>query len=328
MVQERLCAIGVDLGGTKIEVGLVDSAGCLVSSTRINTRVFAGSAGIESDIAATIKRLTDETLRVPVGVGIGVAGQIERLSGAVDFSPNLGWREVPLRADVESMAKMPTVVTNDVRAITLGEWIFGAGRGCSDIVSLFVGTGVGGGIVSGGRMLEGCTNSAGEIGHIVIDTDGPPCTCGNRGCLESLAGGWGIAARARDAVRSDTLDSTVLLQLAGGDMDAISARIVATAHRKGDPLASAVMDRARDALIAGGVSLVNAFNPCRIVLGGGIIDGIPEWVEQIRDGILRQSLPAATRNLRVVKGELGPKAGVIGAAVLALRTFAEGSTVP
>jgi glucokinase len=324
MVQEHTCAIGVDLGGTKAEVALVGSTGLLLSSTRMTTRVVAGPAGIEFDIATTIKKLTDESSFVPVGVGIGVAGQIERLSGVVDFSPNLGWRRVPLRADIEGITKIPTVVTNDVRAITLGEWIFGAGRGCSDIVCLFVGTGVGGGIVSGGHMLEGCTNTAGEIGHIVIDANGPACTCGNRGCLEAFAGGWAIAERARDAVRKNPSDGAMLLRLVHDDIDAISARTVAEAKRQGDTLASAVMDAARDALVAGGVSMVNAFNPERVVLGGGIIEGMPEWVEQIRNGILRRSLPAATRDLCVVKGDMGSKAGVIGAATLALRAFTEG----
>jgi glucokinase len=135
----------------------------------------------------------------PVG-GSGSAGQIDPEHGMVRFAPNLGWHNVPFQSDLAGALGLPVVVTNDVRAATWGEWLHGAGKGCNDLVCLFIGTGIGGGVVSGGKMLSGCSNTAGEVGHMIINLHGPPCSCGSRGCFEALAGGWAIARQAREAV--------------------------------------------------------------------------------------------------------------------------------
>jgi glucokinase len=320
---QKTFAIGIDLGGTKLDVALVDNEGSVGSSLRMKTRVADGPAEIESDMIHAIESLMAGAYCLPVGIGIGIAGQVDELTGSIDLSPNLGWRGVPLRADLEKMLKMPTVITNDVRAIALGEWTFGAGRGSSDVVCLFVGTGIGGGVVSGGRILTGCTNTAGEIGHMTIDINGPLCTCGNRGCLEALSGGWAIAVQARDAVQQNPDDGKRLLELANGSLDGITAETVAIASRDGDPLSRSIMETACRALIAGSVSLVNAFNPCRLILGGGVIDGVPELVDRVREGVYRLALPTAVRQLDITTGSLGSKAGVVGAASVVFRAFAD-----
>jgi len=157
---------------------------------------------------------------------------------------------VPLRADLETLTDLRTAVVNDVRAAMWGEWLFGAGRGSRDLVCVFVGTGIGGGIISGGRVLEGCSNTAGEIGHMTIDLNGPVCHCGNRGCLEAVAGGWGIARKTREMVRTHPVAGAAILKAAAGNVEDITAKILVHAYYGGDALAREIMDEVANALAA------------------------------------------------------------------------------
>ena len=262
----------------------------------------------------------------PAGLGVGVAGQVTAAAGVVRFAPNLNWREVPLQDRLNQALGLPVVVTNDVRAATWGEWLHGAGQGAEDLICLFIGTGIGGGVVSGGRMLEGCTNTAGELGHLTTDLNGPRCTCGHRGCLEALAGGWAIARRAREAIRDAPAAGQAFLQAAGLKEpvapEDVNAGVVAAAARAQDPLARLLVDEVARALVAGTVGLVNAFNPCRLILGGGVMQGLPELLDRIDTGIRRFALTAATEGLQVLPAKLHNDAGVVGAATLAIRSFA------
>jgi glucokinase len=318
---QRNWAIGIDLGGTKLEVAIIDENGFIDGSIRIKTRVTEGSRAVVSDMLEAIDTLSEHNRTNIVGIGVGTAGQINKVTGDVELSPNLGWRNIPLKRSLEDISGIPVVVTNDVRAITWGEWTYGAGKGIADLVCLFVGTGIGGGVVSGGRLLEGATNTAAELGHITVSINGPQCTCGNRGCLEALSGGWGIARRAQEAVKKNRKRGKVILDNAGHSISNISSEVVALSARSGDPMAISVLETATQALVAGCVSLVNAFNPRKLIIGGGVIDGIPELMDKIKVGIRELALPAATRELEVVKSALGAHAGVIGAASLAMDTF-------
>jgi glucokinase len=169
-------------------------------------------------------------------------------------------------------------------------------------------------------MLSGCSNTAGEVGHMIINLHGPPCSCGSRGCFEALAGGWAIARDAREAVAADPSLGASLLKIAG-KRDSITAEMVAEAAKADDPLARRIIEEVTQSLIAGCVSLVNAFNPCRLILGGGVIEGSPELVNRIDQGVRRQALSAATQSLHILPAQLKNDAGVIGAAVLAMRLF-------
>jgi glucokinase len=314
-------AIGIDLGGTKTDVGLVQPGGHIQRRLRRLTQVKGGPALIKADIVAAVHELWDPTASTPVGVGVGLAGQIDPKEGNVLFAPNLGWRDVPFQRDLSQALGLPVVITNDVRAITWGEWLHGAGQGCNDLICLFVGTGIGGGVVSGGKVLSGSTNAAGEIGHLVIDWNGPSCTCGNRGCLEALAGGWAIACRAQEAVARDPSAGNTLLEMAGGKRESITAETVARAAQTGDPLAKQLMDKVAEALIAGSVSLVHAFNPSRLILGGGVIEGVPELVHRVAEGVFQRALAASTQGLEILPSKLKKNAGIVGAAMLAMHTF-------
>jgi glucokinase len=320
-------AIGVDLGGTKVEVAAVDAGGKILQRLKQPTRVETGPDRIMAAIAGMVRQLRQPHLpSPPAGVGVGVAGQINAATGVVRFAPNLNWREVPFRDRLQTALKLAVVVTNDVRAATWGEWRHGAGQGAEDLICLFIGTGIGGGVVSGGRMLSGCTNTAGELGHITTDLNGPPCTCGHRGCLEALAGGWAIARRAREAIRDAPAAGKAFLQAAGLKEpvapEDVNAGVVAAAARAQDPLARLLVDEVARALIAGTVSLVNAFNPCRLILGGGVMQGLPELLNRIDTGIRRSALTAATEGLQVLPARLQGDAGVVGAATLAIQSFA------
>jgi glucokinase len=315
-------SIGVDLGGTKLEAAHVDALGRVRQRVRKATNIKGGPSAIIEDVINCIWTLRNGVDSSPAGVGIGVAGQVDKESGKVIFAPNLEWRDVPLQSDLQHSIGLPVIVTNDVRAATWGEWLHGAGRGCDDLLCMFVGTGVGGGVVSGGRMLAGCNNTAGEVGHITVDMNGPPCSCGNRGCLEALAGGWAITRLARENVAADPEGGRLLLEMAGGFIEEINVATIARAVRGGDPMARQLMDRAASALIAGASTLINAFNPCRLILGGGVITGVPELIARIDKGVRGQALKAACASLVVLPAGLRTDAGVIGAAALAIRTFA------
>jgi glucokinase len=321
----NLASVGVDLGGTKIALALVEESGRILKASRTATDVQGGASAVIEQIREAAAALVEECDAAVVGMGIGVAGQIEPETGIVHFAPNLDWHNVPLRSALTSALNFPVVITNDVRAITWGEWLYGAGRGCSDLICVFVGTGIGGGVVINGEVVSGCSNTAGEIGHITVDRHGPQCTCGNYGCMEALAGGWGIAQQARLAISADPVAGAELLQMVHGKLEDISARTVSRAYRQGDPLAGKVISQAEDALIAGMTTLVNAFNPCRLILGGGVISGLPELVERLDRGVRMRALTAATRSLEVLHAKLGDDAGVVGAAALAMRSFMQRS---
>jgi glucokinase len=311
-------AIGIDLGGTKTIVGQVDGQGKVRRKLQLPTNAPKGPASVKQAMTGAVQSLLRDADSLPAGIGIGVAGQVNARKGAVSFAPNLGWRDEPLGEDLARATGLPVRVENDVRAATRGEWLYGAGRGCDDLVCLFVGTGIGGGVVSGGQVLTGCSNTAGELGHITLSLDGPSCRCGNRGCLEALAGGWAIAQQAREWATSDPEAGGFILSMVGGQPEKITAKIAADAAKAGDPLALSLFERVALVLAAGAASLINAFNPCRMIFGGGVIEGCPWLVKKVSQGLEERALPAALAPLRVVRSRLRQNAAVVGSAALVL----------
>ena len=313
--------LGVDLGGTKVNVVLVDAAGRLLCAHTSHIRPDKDPNMVIDDISTGINLCLNETGLKAEALGIGVAAQVD-LEGVVRGSPNLGWRNVPLKMMLEKQFGLPVFVTNDVRAAAWGEWRYGSGMGVDDLAVLFVGTGVGGGVISGGNVLSGCTNSGGELGHITIVSDGRKCRCPNKGCLEAYAGGWAIAERAQEAIRTLSHEGRSLLSLAGS-VDQVTAVTVSQAYREGDLLARLLVEETGRYLAAGVVSIVNALNPCLVVLGGGVVEGIPELISIVKDIVPTMALEAAVENLKIVKAALGGDAGAIGAAALAQELVAK-----
>ncbi len=325
-MSNQVWAIGVDLGGTKIETARVAPSGKVDRRLRTPTPVAAGAAGIRAAIVEAVTSLRKDAPAPIAAVGVGVAGQVEVHTGVVRFAPNLHWTDEPFQADLAAAIGLPVAVDNDVRVATWGEWLDGAGRGCDDLICMFVGTGIGGGVVSGGRMLVGASNTAGEIGHVPVQLNGPLCHCGNKGCVEALAGGWAIARRAQEAVAADPKAGAALLKLAGGSREAINGKIVSEALSANDALARSIIDGVADALVAGVTVLVNAFNPRRVILGGGVIEGMPALVARVREGVMPRALKAATAVLEIVPAMLHNDAGVVGAAALARQAVAANPT--
>ena len=308
--------LGIDLGGTKVEAALVDETGRVLQSHRHSTNAERGAKRVIDDIVDCVIECLSEASSQAAAAGIGVAGQVDADAGIVRTAPNLGWTDVPLQEQLETALDLPVSIANDVRAITWAVWQHGAGRGVDDLVVMFVGTGIGGGVVSGGHVLEGHQGIAGELGHRPIAPHGRSCHCPNEGCWEAYAGGWAIAERARDAVRS-TPEAGTALRSRAGSIEDITGRTVHAAYNDGDPLAIDLVNATGEYLGIGLIGVVNAFNPTRIVLGGGVIEGHPAYVEKVRHIVGERALTVATDELEIVRSELGGGAGVVGAATMA-----------
>ncbi|CRX39010.1 ROK family protein [Estrella lausannensis] len=308
-------AFGVDLGGTKIQILKVEEDGNVLEKVKIPTEVEKGADHVIAAIASSVEKLFDKQYP-PEGIGLGVAGQVEKSTGAVLFAPNLKWSNVPLTAILKERLGFPVFATNDVRAATIGELSFGAGKNAKDLLSIFVGTGIGGAIVINGRIVSGPENTAGEIGHMIVDLNGPPCTCGSRGCLEAIAAGWGMEAKARNAVNNDPVSAKRLIALAGGDPMLIKGKIIQEAAREKDPLALSIIKEGEAALIAATASLINILNPTVVLFGGGIIDANPDMVRTVEEGARKKALKAASRHVEFRLSSLKNEAGAFGAAAL------------
>jgi glucokinase len=308
--------IGIDLGGTKLAGVVIDAAGVVLAAQREPSDSLRPADELADDVAALAERLRQEVDPDGIrGVAVGVAGQVDRDRQRVHRAPNLGWHELPFGGMLKSrLDALPVGILNDVQAATWGEWKHGAARDERDAVCLFIGTGVGGGIILGGSPAGGAGGSAGELGHLPIDRNGPACRCGNRGCLESYAGGWAIGRRAFDAVASHPAAGAAMLEIAGGDASRITARVVAEAAHAGDPLARALVREAADALATAAVGIVNALNPGVLLLGGGVAEGLPELIEVVRERVSMWALPSAAADVRILRARLGANAGAIGAA--------------
>lgn len=320
-------AIGIDLGGTKIKAALIDPDGNVLHELKERTQKHGEPRDVIDQLARIVRQLLEYTDRDPaIPIGLGVAGQIDARTGALVFAPNLnGWRDFPVKQLLQDALEQPINISNDVRAAGFGEWRHGAGQGCHDIIVLFVGTGIGGCVISGGHILTGHANTAGELGHTTIVLGGPKCHCNNYGCLEAVAGGWAIARRAGELVAEDPVAGATLLERVDGNADLITAKTVSRAAQNGDPLASQIIAEAIAALIGGCVTFVNAFGPRRIIFGGGVIEGYPELIPAVAEGVRRRALPSAVADIEMVKARLGGNAGVIGAARMAREATQEGA---
>ena len=312
---EDLLTLGIDLGGTKVKTALVDSKGKILSAHKYPTNPEKGADGVIEDILKCIDGCLGDNIQKAEALGIGIAAQVD-LKGNVINAPNLRWRNVPLKRILEKKLGMPVFVLNDVNAATWGEWRYGSGKNVSDLVVIFIGTGVGGGVISGSRMVIGCDNSGGELGHITIVLDGRQCHCPNKGCLEAYAGGWAIAERAQEAIRANSQNGRQLISLAG-TIENITAKTVGDAYYKKDPLSVQLIEETIQYLAAGVVSIVNVFNPRILILGGGVIEGMPELISEIEKIAKEKALESSLVDLKITKAALGSDAGVIGAAIFA-----------
>lgn len=305
--------LAIDLGGTRIRAAHISPD--LTVSHRV-----AALTNDEAGVDAVVSRICEIAAEVlgaaraaglpePIGVGISAPGPLDRERGIVIEAPNLaGWRDVPLASRVADHVKLPTFLERDTNVAAQCEWRYGAARGSRDAIYITVSTGIGGGIIADGRPLFGADGTAGEVGHITVELDGPLCGDGQPGHVEAIASGTGIARAAREVLAAGGAPR-LAASLAGAEPD---ARSVSEAADAGDPACLAILDHAWEALGALGASLVNLLNPEVIVLGGGIAVHRPEVIERFRDGIARRAFEASARRVRVAMAKHGDDVSLIG----------------
>ncbi len=314
--------IGMDLGGTKILAAVVDGEGTIVAEAKLKTKAEQGPDAVIERIAQVARQAAQKAkIDWPEirGVGIGAPGPMNPETGVVYHPPNLpGWDEIALGPRLSEALGVPVGLENDVNLGTLGEHALGAGQGTKDMVGIFVGTGVGGGLILDGKLRSGFRHAAAEVGHMIVMADGPVCGCGKRGCLEALASRTAIERDIRLGLAAGR--ESLLAELMG-DRGRLTSGALAEALQRGDPLVSEVIGRAQWYLGLLTASLVNLIDPEMIVFGGGVVEAVGDgFLDPIRVTARQYYIQQADADkVRIVPARLGDYAGVLGAAVLARR---------
>lgn len=306
--------MAVDFGGTNIRAAVVSADGTLAHRLSEPTCAEDGPEAVIGRIAALIGKVADEAnLPADVPVGVAAPGPLSSRTGTVYSAPNLpGWHHVPLGSMLAERTGREVIIGNDANCAALGEARFGAGVGEQDLIYLGLGTGVGGGVISGGQLIDGAQGLGGELGHMTVAMNGPRCTCGSIGCLEAFTSGWAIGREGM--LVAGTADGEAIRRAAGDGP--VTAHSVADAARAADPAALAILTRAGDALGAAIGALINIFNPDLIVIGGGLAELGDLLLGPARATIPSFSFRAQREHARVIPAALGDDAGLFGAAAL------------
>lgn len=306
----------MDLGGTKVDVGVIRHDGKLIKKKREQTLVKKGPDAVVSQMLRMTKemlsscRLTEKNI---LGIGIGAAGPLNMKQGVLITPPNLpGWERVQIVKPFKEKFRVKTLLNNDANAAALAEWYFGAGKRCRHMIYLTVSTGIGGGIIFNGKLYLGANDNAGELGHQTILPDGPECGCGNFGCLEALASGTAIARTGREAVRQNP--QSLLYQMAQYNQENITAKMVFSAAQKGDATANDVVNKCASYLGIGIANIINAFNPEKVVLGGGVSKSGKMWIQLVKEEAEKRAMKPLFSAVEIITAELGDDTGVVGAA--------------
>ena len=339
--------VGIDLGGTQIRVAVLRGSN-LLSRISEETGVNPTPDRIIPRMHRALQKALDKscsTLEQIRGIGIGVAGPLDSQSGVVFAAPNLsGWEHIPLQGIFQEYYNLPVFIENDANAAALGEYVFGAGRGCKNMIYLTISTGIGSGIIINGQIMEGTSGTAGELGHMTVDWRGECCNCGNRGCLESIASGTAIARRANGAIaggrgaellafaralqqntngpswqkESATLSGDLTFGKATSDAEAlcIDARIVAQAAQAGIPLAVRLIKDAAEALGVGLVNIIHIFNPEMIILGGGLTQIGDLLLEPALRIVRARAMRVPYKDAHIALAHMDTEAGLVGAGAL------------
>lgn len=308
-------AVGVDVGGTRTAVGLVDRKGRVIKEVHTLTPAAAGPFAIVDAIIDLIEQASAGVHPAEIaGIGVGLPAQIDFVKQTVEFCTNLPLTGVDMRSLIMSRVKYPVCLDNDGNCAGIGESRFGAGKGVRDFVMITLGTGVGGALFFDGEPYRGNRGLAAEIGHMVVQMDGPPCPCGGTGHIESYLSRPAIGARGREIAAE--YRGQGIREQAGGEASAVTAEDVINAARKGDELAREILLEAGEVLGRALVGVVNLLNPKLVIVGGGIGESAWFLAERAAEAIDREAL-AGRRDVRMVPAELGNDAGVLGAAVLA-----------
>jgi glucokinase len=309
--------LALDLGGTQFRLALANRDGKLLSRYAASTHAAESQRRLIERINKAIREITSDIgLEQVLGMGVAAAGLVNPGTGVLLSSPNLPkLRNVPLKALLEWEIEAPVWLANDASLAALGEHRFGAGRGFSHLIYITVSTGIGGGVIIDNGLFLGSQGYAAEIGHMVIDPDGPRCACGNTGCLEALASGSAIARMASEELSRGRVSS--ITSLAGDDLGHVTAEMVARAAQSGDPLALEIMERAGASLGIGVVNLLHLFDPELVIIGGGVSRAGELILAPVRRVIAERAM-SGFRGAKVVTSALGDDSGLLGAVTWVL----------
>lgn len=307
-------AVGIDIGGTKIAAGVVDDNGEIIDSGRVKTpRVGIGS--VQSAVVELVQDLQGK--HEIEAVGVGAAGFVNESRSAVLLAPNLGWKDIPLKENLESRLNLRVVIENDANVAAWGEFKYGAGRGLSDMVCITVGTGIGGGLVLSDQLFRGSHGVAAEIGHLCVEPGGRLCGCGNRGCWEQYASGNALVREARFLASERRSEAARLLALGDGTPEGVTGANVTEAAQAGDPVALGAFDSVARWLGVGMADLTAVLDPGVFVIGGGVSEAGDMLLGAVKRAYKDSVSGSDVRPIAEVRlAELGNKAGVVGAADL------------
>jgi glucokinase len=315
--QGGLVRVGVDLGGTKIAVGLVDDSGTVIGRKRSPTLRDRGYAGVRDAVILLIRELLQEQ-NIPSSqlssIGVAAAGQMDGLTQKILFAPNLGWVDVPLKEDIESALGVRVRVENDVNAATYGEWRFGSIKHVENLVGIFIGTGIGGGLILGGTIYKGFSNVGGELGHITLNPWGYRCNCGNTGCFEAYCGGLYITSRIRQRIEEGYRGR--IWDLIDGDIESLHPGHVEEAAALGDELCARAWREVVEYLGAALQSIANLLNPEVIILGGRVILGTTRLIDESVAIMRRRAMPPSIEGLKIERATLEEDATILGVAFM------------
>ncbi|MDI3508370.1 MAG: glucokinase [Clostridiales bacterium] len=310
--------VGVDLGGTKMAAGVVDDGGRILVRDTMPTGRERPFEVIAADMAKLILSVIQKggyAIDDISGIGIGSPGAIDNTNGIVIFANNFGWHNVPLRSELQKYIDLPIYMENDATVAGLAESVYGAGKGVKNAITLTLGTGLGGGIIINGHIYSGSHHVGSELGHLIVEINGRQCTCGNRGCWEQYASATALITAGKEAVLK--YPDSLILKFADGDPEKITAKTIEDAARAGDNVAAEVFDEYVYYLTMGIISIINAFDPEMIIIGGGVSGAgdflLKPLTEKVKEHIFYKELDFADIRL----AELGNDAGIIGAAMLA-----------
>lgn len=311
--------VGVDIGGTNLKAGLVDENGVLLATQKMKVASIADDDGLAWTVVSLVQELA-HTVNISVSdvasVGVGVPGTVEIRSGSINYTCNLPLRNVPLRKLFHRYLSIPLYIENDANCAALAEFLVGAGRDSKRFVTITLGTGVGAGIVHNGKIYHGANGMAGEVGHMVIQRGGLPCPCGRHGCWEQYASATALKRMTAAALAAHP--HSILAQVVAENEGRVSGQSAFIAARRGDPVGQQVCDEYVDYLACGVVNVVNIFQPDTLAIGGGVSNEAEEQLLlPVQRRVARESIPCGRdRRTRIVKAELGNRAGIIGAALL------------
>jgi glucokinase len=312
---------GVDLGGTKILTGIFTTGLKFVGRAKLSTKPERGPDAVVERIARCVQDAVDEcdlSIKQIRGVGIGSPGSIDTDNGRVIFAGNLGWKDVPLKRELEKRLGVPVFLHNDCNVCTLGVYEVELESKPRHMIGVFLGTGIGGGLVLDGKVFTGFNKTAGEVGHMVLDVNGPKCSCGNRGCWEALASRSGLFRQVQDAVKEG--QKTILTDMLGSELKDMRSGDLRKAIKQGDKLVAHIVEEAAKYSGIAVANLINLLSPEVVILGGGLMDALEnEMVPMILETARKYTFPGAFKGVKITPSKLGDDAGITGGAVLARR---------